>query len=221
MAKIGLTQMVAIEHFFDELDSVRIARARELTELKSFARSELVDARKGLLTKSVIVLSYAHWEGFYNECVAQYVKLLTARGDLVKDIEWRLLVGVIRGSLDGLRDSNFSDKSKVIFIDNLKDELEADFTQFHRLEVEAKSNLNFEKLRKNFELLNFNIDVFQPSRLRIDKELVGWRHSIAHGDDPDLSEMDATNHIEFALKQMMELADIFQWKMLELYSEQD
>jgi hypothetical protein len=59
-------------------------------------------------------------------------------------------------------------------------------------------------------VLNFDLTPFQRWRLRIDKELVGWRHSVAHGNDPDLSSMDLDRHIEFTQKLLLLLADTFQ-----------
>lgn len=208
--------MVAVEKFFDEIDAIRTARAKELIELRAFANTVQSDVHKSLLSKSAIVISYAHWEGFYNECVSQYLSFLVEKGVRVQDVEWRLLVGVIRESLSSLRDRNFSDEAKLDFIDELKNSLECDFNSFSSNEIAASSNLNFEKLRKNFKLMMFDISEFQESRIRIDKELVGWRHGVAHGNDPDLSKLDISNHIEFALSQILKLADVFQWKILEL-----
>lgn len=55
----------------------------------------------------------------------------------------------------------------------------------------------------------------QRMRNRLDKELVGWRHAVAHGDSPDLTEFDVQDHIEFTSSLLMLIADQFQFAMLD------
>jgi HEPN superfamily RiboL-PSP-like protein len=55
----------------------------------------------------------------------------------------------------------------------------------------------------------------QRFRLKLDKELVQWRHSVAHGDQPDLSTLDISDHIDFASHLLLVLADEFQAAMLQ------
>jgi hypothetical protein len=55
----------------------------------------------------------------------------------------------------------------------------------------------------------------QRFRIRLDKEVVGWRHSVAHGDPPDLSALAIADHVEFTANLLIILADRFQYAMLE------
>jgi len=55
----------------------------------------------------------------------------------------------------------------------------------------------------------------QRFRIRLDKEVVGWRHGVAHGDPPDLSALDIVDHVEFTANLLIVLADRFQYAMLE------
>ena len=79
----------------------------------------------------------------------------------------------------------------------------------------AKSNLDFERLRHNFEIFDFEIGPIQMYRNRIDKELVGWRHGVAHGDSPQLSTVDGAQHVTFVGNVMALVADSFQEAMLK------
>lgn len=81
--------------------------------------------------------------------------------------------------------------------------------------IEARSNLNFDRLSENFELLSFDLNTLQRFRIRLDRELVGWRHGVAHGDPPDLSTLDINNHVDFTANLLLALADSFQSGMLE------
>ena len=81
--------------------------------------------------------------------------------------------------------------------------------------VTAKSNLDFERLRHNFQVLDFEIGPIQVHRNRIDKELVGWRHGVAHGDSPQLSTVDGAQHVAFVADVMVLVADAFQEAILK------
>ncbi len=165
-------------------------------------------------SKSVVVLSYAAWEGFYNECVRIYLDFLENRGMRVADVSWLLLAGAMSADFDSLRDRHHSDTAKRDFVEQLKDRLICGFDNFDRTVVMARSNLDFRKLSSNFLLLDLEITPFQVSRLKIDKELVGWRHGVAHGDPPDLTAVDVATHIEFASELLLTVADSFQQAIL-------
>ena len=95
-------------------------------------------------------------------------------------------------------------------MDDLKSLVDKDFSFFDSSVVLSRSNLDFGKLRHNFEMLGFDLKPFQKFRIRIDKELVGWRHGVAHGNDPDLSSVDLEHHVKFAQDLLLLLADNFQ-----------
>lgn len=207
--------MPAPDDFFDAIDSARVQRAKELSEIKR-AFLSMVDADPlAIGSKSIVVLSYAAWEGFYNECVTIYLDFLASRGLKVSDASWLLLTGAMSADFKSLRDRHHSDIAKRDFIVQLKDRLVCTFDNFDRSVVMARSNLDFSKLSSNFLLLDLEISPFQSRRIRIDKELVGWRHGVAHGDSPDLTTVDATSHINFASELLLSISDSFQHAILQ------
>ena len=78
----------------------------------------------------------------------------------------------------------------------------------------ARSNLDFAKLRHNFKILDLEIEPIQRYRNKIDRELVGWRHRVAHGDSPQLSTIDGAEHMSLVGEVMALVADAFQEAML-------
>jgi hypothetical protein len=62
--------------------------------------------------------------------------------------------------------------------------------------------------------MSFDLAPLQRYRIRLDKELVGWRHSVAHGDSPDLSAMDIADHVDFTSRILILVADSFQYAIL-------
>ncbi|WP_353220296.1 MAE_28990/MAE_18760 family HEPN-like nuclease [Salinisphaera sp. S4-8] len=202
-----------------EIDSNRISRARELSDVKTQFSGSRINSTYGIHSKAIIVLAYAHWEGFYNDSVNYYIQRLVEAETRVADAGWLLLCGVLRSEFQSLRDRYHSPEAKLQFVDSLREISERGFANFDNTVVLSKSNLDFSQLRHNFKILGFDITPFQQHRLRIDNELVKWRHQVAHGDSPDLSAVDLDNHIAFTQQAMLLLADTFQSAISAVISE--
>lgn len=203
------------DDFYDAIDSARVQRARELSEIKRIFGSMVSADPLAIGSKSVVVLSYAAWEGFYNECARIYLDFLAFRNVRVTEASWLLLAGALSEEFQSLRDRHHSGAAKREFVAKLRQQLACNFSTFDRSVVMARSNLDFSKLSSNFLLFNMEIAPFQRSRLRIDKELVGWRHGVAHGDPPDLTTVDVTSHISFASELLLTVSDSFQNAILQ------
>lgn len=207
--------MPEIDDYFDEIDAARIRRIRELSEVKRSFGLISEDDAFGVASKAIVVLAYANWEGFYNECVRTYLSFLIERGGKVKDRDWKLLVSAFHADLESMRDRNHSLEARFSFVQNLRSKIDCGFEAINPKTVEARSNLDFARLSENYCLLNFDLSQMQRMRNRLDKELVGWRHAVAHGDSPDLTDLDIQDHIDFTSSLLMSIADQFQFAMLE------
>lgn len=206
--------MPALEEYFDEIDSSRVRRIRELSEIKRAFCWPVDGEAREVLSRAVVVLSYAVWEGFYNECVSVYCGFLASGGKRIVDVSWNMLVGGLSAELDALRDKNHSKAARLEFVEQLRTGISRGCNEFDESVVMARSNLNFERLRHNFQVLDFDVGPIQIYRNRIDKELVGWRHRVAHGDSPRLSTVDGGQHVAFVGDVMVLVADSFQEAML-------
>lgn len=206
--------MSKLDSFFDEIDLARVRRAKELSAVKhSFGRITDGDIY-GIASKAVVVLAYASWEGFYNECVRTYIRFLIEKGGKVRDTDWLLLVSALHSDFESMKDRNHSIESRQKFVENLKSKIDCGFDAIDTTIVEAQSSLDFSRLSQNYELLNFDLASMQCVRNRLDKELIGWRHAVAHGDSPDLTAMDIEDHVDFASSLLVMIADRFQYSML-------
>lgn len=207
--------MPVIEDFFDEIDTARLRRVKELSEIKrSFDQIQPSDPL-GIASKTVVVLAYASWEGFYNECVQWYLKFLVENGGKVRDRDWMLLVSALNAEFESMKDRNHSLESRRDFVEALQEKLDCGFDAVEGLVVEARSNLDFKRLSENYSMLSFDVGPMQSVRNRLDKELVKWRHAVAHGDSPDLTKLDAHDHINFTSSMLLKIADQFQEAMLD------
>ena len=206
--------MPNLDNFFDEIDTARVRRVKELSEIKrSFGQLVNGDVY-GIASKAVVVLAYANWEGFYNECVRAYLRFLIEKGGKVRDQDWMLLVCALNADFESMRDRDHSFESRRDFVATLQTRIDCGFDAVDGKIVEARSNLDFTRLSQNYHLLSFDLSTMQNVRNRLDKELVGWRHAVAHGDSPDLTRMDVEAHINFASSLMILIADRFQFAML-------
>jgi hypothetical protein len=205
-----------IDHLFEQIDRERQFRARELVTLSGLYSSVSNGKHQDLISKSIIVLSYAHWEGFYNACVENYINFLSSTKKKVADVSWLALVGCINSNMESMKDKNHSLASKIEFINSMKAVHALEFGNFDVKFVKSQSNLNFDRLRSNLEILNISERNFLPHRNKLDKELVGWRHSVAHGDNPSLDEMDSQKHIAFCNMLLLTVSDVFQQEALSV-----
>jgi hypothetical protein len=206
--------MLDADTYLDEIDTARVRRARELSEIKfRFTTSGSADLSY-VGSRAAIVLTYASWEGFYNECVQIYVRFLRDLGRKVRDTDWMLLLGAFHADLESLKDRQHSENARMEFVKNLQTLLECGFEKFDIRVIATRSNLDFGRLSQNYGLLSFDIAPMQQFRNRLDQELVKWRHSVAHGDPPDLSAVDIASHVDFAASLLIALADTFQGAML-------
>lgn len=202
--------------YLDEIDQARQSRVRELSEMKFRFTTTPDDTPFLINSKTAIVLSYSHWEGFYNDCINAYIRFLKDGNYTVRSICWSMMAGSLSAALARLKDRNHTTEARSDFVDAIAASLDCDFQSFDISTIAARSNLDFQKIVENFRILDFNPDRLNRYRNRINKELVGWRHSVAHGDTPDLSEMNIENHINFTGEAMLELSDIFQEKIVQL-----
>lgn len=207
--------MLNLETYFDAIDDARVQRAKELSEIKMKFSAISINDPLAIRSKAAIVLTYANWEGFYNQCVDIYLNFLTHKRIAIANASWLLLTGALSADFEALRARNHSLEAKREFVTNLEARLVCGFEQFDRAVVMSRSNLDFGKLRENLTLLNLDYSSLQRSRIRLDKEVVGWRHAVAHGDPPDLSSIDISDHVDFTAQLLLTVSDLFQEAILK------
>lgn len=208
--------MATIDHFFDAVDSDRQRRAKELNGLLALYAAVPAGSLQVSAARATVVLCYANWEGFFNECVEHFFEFCALKGILASQVSWNLLLGVFAPDFEMVFNRNNSRESQLKFLASMQGRLGSLTTDVNQNIVQARSNLDFAKVVENWSCLGIQPAVLNKHRNRIDKELVGWRHSVAHGDSPDLSKMDASKHVQFTSEVMLIVSDCFQERMLTL-----
>ena len=74
--------------FFSAIDAARLQRVKELSEIKRTFVITSADDPMSVASKAVVVLTYANWEGFHNECIRIYLDFLAEKGMRVADAGW-------------------------------------------------------------------------------------------------------------------------------------
>lgn len=143
--------MLDADKYFDEIDTARVRRVKELSEIKFRFSSDPGPDPSNINSRAVIVLAYASWEGFYNECVWTYLSFLKGRRGKVRDTDWMLLLGALRRDFESLKDKYISDDARHEFVSNLKERLECGFDEIDIGIVLARSNLSFDRLALEFQ----------------------------------------------------------------------
>ncbi|MHB2266693.1 MAE_28990/MAE_18760 family HEPN-like nuclease [Aliihoeflea sp. PC F10.4] len=171
----------------------RARRARSLSNSRSLYVNS-AEALEQVAAQSLIVMCYAHWEGFFNFCVDLYVQAINRAGKEIVQLNPALLACEIEPHLMSLKDRNFRIDArpdfarKVFSINGCKE-----ITKGTSI-LKAASNLDFNRLRSSLDALDIDDTRLLRHQNFIIHELVKWRHQVAHGDEPELEEANLVEH---------------------------
>ncbi|WP_430522995.1 MAE_28990/MAE_18760 family HEPN-like nuclease [Ponticoccus litoralis] len=186
----------------------RARRARSLSNSRALFIGA-TEPLKEVAAQSLIVMCYAHWEGFFNYCVDLYIKAVNSAGKNISQINPALLACEIEPHLMSLRDRNFRidarpDFARQVFA--LSDHTK--ITSDHSI-LKAASNLDFKRLRNCLSALDVDEGRLLQHQNFIVHELVKWRHQVAHGDEPDLGSADLIAHSHRAEELLIIVLEVF------------
>ena len=209
--------MSDVKHYWDRIDAERFRRARELSEVRRFCISSPSSDPESVGSRAAVVLCYAAWEGFYIECISNYMSFMKILRGKVRDTNWMLLLEAMGADLDSLRDRHHSDDARFDFVKRLATLVDCTFDELEEKYLGRRSIVNFERVRYGYTIFEFDLLSLQRHRLRLDKELVAWRNSVAHGVAPDLSMIDISRHVNFTRELLITVSDDFQKGMLRYF----
>lgn len=161
-------------------------------------------------SRSIVVLCYAHWEGFCSSCVNIFVDHLESLNLTYGSVPVDFGLGAVSANLDSYRDKADNLNSRIDLARSFRGLEVKPFENFDRKIILPRSNLNFERLRFIFSVINLDVQPFQKHRIRIDNELVKWRHQIAHGQMFTLDDDKVLSHTKFCEELMFLIKDAFE-----------
>lgn len=165
------------EMLFQEIDDEMSWRRMEIHYLKSLLKQKRNSKEKDALEKSVILVSYSHWEGFVKSISMYYLSYITFLALPKNKMSTNLIAScLIRVGENQNMATKIKELHKVLTDDNYKLAFNID-----RL-VDAESNLNSIVLDKILVNIGASTSAFDTKAIFIDYVLLKNRNEFAHGD---------------------------------------
>jgi hypothetical protein len=209
------------EEVFEDIENDRAHREREIRLIENIASRTESEAEGNMLRRSLVLLTYAHFEGFCKFALLSYASAINAVGLPCSDATTPLVAATLNRVFAALRNANSKHPDfarelpddrdlhllarERIFIDNYQ-AMVAQRIELSDQLVDTKSNLNSVILKKNMYQLGLDYPVIEAHRGDIDK-LVGIRNAIAHGDRlkiPAAKDVDDYTAAAFAVMRFVQ-----------------
>ncbi|MCW5698289.1 MAG: hypothetical protein KIT00_00415 [Rhodospirillales bacterium] len=184
------------EEVFEDIEGDRALREREIRLIENIAARAKNEEEHNMLHRSLILLTYAHFEGFCKFALLAYTAAVNTLGLPCREACTPLVAATLGKVFAALRDVNSKHEEfarglpedrdlhlmarERIFIDRFEAILATKVELTDKL-VDTKSNLNSVLLKRNLYQLGLEYPVVEKHRGNIDK-LLGVRNAIAHGD---------------------------------------
>ncbi|MGJ0621061.1 MAG: MAE_28990/MAE_18760 family HEPN-like nuclease [Methylocystis sp.] len=184
------------DDLFQDLESDRLQREAELRLIENFASRAEVEAERNMLLRSLVLLTYAHLEGFCKFALLAYAGSVNALAVPCREAAFPVLAASLGDIFAALRNPN---SKAPEFRSNLPDDGELHMLWRERTFVESyeailcrsieipdrvidtKANLNTVVLKRNLYQLGLDYPAVERHRGAIDR-LLNVRNAIAHGD---------------------------------------
>ena len=202
-----MTKVRTAEECLIVLQAESAWRKKEISTLRATI-DQLTQAEHDVLTRSAVVMVYAHWEGFVKKACELYINHINERIS-------RHTVTLSDHFLMILMWKEFRKRGEHPFWKNPAPYIEATRTYFEgRTDkdtlpldgIDTESNLSSKVLKKLMVLIDIDYTFFQTKEKLIDECLLDKRNRIAHGERITIKQDDYKT-IEAEVRGLM---DIFQ-----------
>lgn len=154
-------------------------RRKELTLLLGDVRSAGEKDRSARI-RAAIAMLYAHWEGFIKVASEEYVSYVAMKRLHHADLCAGFLSLALRSKFNEFLKDNDAD-AHVRFVNFLRTELDSRARIPKLGMVKTGSNLSSKRLRSLMLSLGLDYRPFELKENLIDKMLLDWRNTVAHG----------------------------------------
>lgn len=184
------------EDILAELESDIGVREEEIRLIQNLADEATTDKQSKMLRRSLVLLAYAHFEGFCRFALLSYSSAINAMKLPCKDACTPLVSSSLKRVFMALRnvDNKHAELDRLLpndkdlhmlsrersFVENYEN-IVLEIVEIPDNVVDTGSNLNSGNLKKNLYKLGLDYPKVEPHKGKIDK-LLGIRNAIAHGD---------------------------------------
>ena len=198
--------VATLDDLQDRLDADLSWRRIELTALYNVVRSHCGLSASSpaarVLCRSLITISYAHWEGYVKTATSNYVSYLKKRRIKVDEANEGLAFAHLTRLFKAANSGDSTARSELISI------AAGGSARIHRLDVaeltNTKSNLRFSVLDEISRGLSIKFEFFETKKERIDRELCDRRNDIAHGQYLDVDFDSVSDTFNFVMDALQE-----------------
>lgn len=195
----------------DKIDEESAWRKHEIVNIQGFALSNNRAKKVMSIAKSVVLISYSHWEGFVKMSSFYYLTFLKQQSFSNSQLAVRLLSSLY--FWNNFKNNLSAEESIKCYEDMLSNNTHK-FVYYIDDMCSTESNLSFKVLSKILFSIGLDSSSFLVDKPFIDERLLKFRNMFAHGDkcyDEDIT-VDAANEMA---KKVVELIDRFR---TELYN---
>lgn len=189
----------------DKIDSESSWRKHEIINLQGLVFSHASVKKITPILKSLILVSYSHWEGFVKMTSSYYLTFLKTLSLPCNQLSVRLLSSLYFWSNQKIR-KNAKD-SILQYEDLLNGNLREVSYNVEEM-CSTESNLNFCVLSKIMFSIGLDSAPFLIEKPFIDERLLKFRNKFAHGDFSYDDEINAKEAISIS-KKVLQLIDMF------------
>lgn len=198
--------------FSDLIDSDLVWRRKELSDLRS-AILAADSISKEVLLKSLITISYAHWEGYVRSTARKYFEFLSLRKNQYKELERQIYRNNFLVRLDSLFQSKSSVQTRCDLIEEILSSHEKRFSYVNPTLIDTRSNLNTDVIKDICIICGIDYTHFEENRAFIDIIILKRRNAIAHGQYENVSEDDIDKIITNILSLMGQFKTLLENKV--------
>jgi len=170
------------------LDEDFVWRRKELSMIFTSIKSSKPKTLSTNLRIGVVIL-YAHWEGFIKNSAEYYLIFVAGKKLTYSELENNFIALSLKTRL---REFELTNKNTIHtqLIDFLLGNLDVKASLPTENIIKTQSNLNSNILKEILSILGIDYSQFELKENFIDSQLLKIRNSVAHGQDPDITELD-------------------------------
>ncbi len=198
-----------LSYIFDE---DLIWRRKELSDIKSAIKAADKYSKPALL-RSLVAMSYAHWEGYIRTCANKYFEHLTLRKKPYFELERQFYVNSFLRRLDALHRSRVSLKERCKLINDILDGESGRFSYLNPDLIDTRSNLNTDIIRDICVICGVDSNYFEENRIFLDVMLLKRRNAIAHGEQEPIQLIEIDDFVSQILALMGHFRNLLENKV--------
>lgn len=168
------------QDLLDLIDKESAWRKYEIVNIQGFALSNNRAKKVMPIIKSVVLVSYSHWEGFVKTASYYYLTFLKTQSFSNSTLSLRLLSSLLFWNESK---NHLSAEDTIKCYEGMLSGNQHAFTYYIDDMCSTESNLNFKVLSKILFSIGLDSSLFLVDKPFIDERLLMYRNKFAHGDN--------------------------------------